>query len=356
MARYVLDENQRRMVLDLDKDAIVIGRAPQSDIPVLDLRASRSHCRIERHGAQYVVHDMGSQNGTLLNGNLVDRASLKPGDVIGVGGARIWFEKAPPPDASPVGRDTMVFDPEGDLARAKEKEDRLLRLQRVAKAVNSELHLDRLLEIIIDHVIELSGAERGFLVLGRAGEDPSVRVARNFEREEVAAPEEAFSRGILDQVLRSGQPVLAANAVEDQRFQEFLSINAIRARSVLCIPLTTRGQVLGAVYVDNRLTKGAFGSVELQTLSSLADHAAIAHRERAPLRGERASRPRARGPERPARDPRRHPGRRADRRARPPAPRGRARGHVHRTSSAARPRCATCCGSSTRSSRPRSRC
>jgi len=276
LARFVLDENQRRMVLDLDKDAVVVGRSPQCDIPVLDLRASRSHCRIERHGTQYVLHDLGSQNGTMVNGNLVDRAPLKAGDVIGVGGARIWFEKAPPPDATPVGRDTVILDAETDLARAKEKEDRLLRLQRVAKAVNSELHLDRLLAIIIDHVIELSGAERGFLVLGRAGEESSVRVARNFEREEVASPEEAFSRGIVDQVLRSGQPVLAANAVEDERFQEFLSINAIRARSVLCIPLAARGQVLGAIYVDNRLTKGAFGSIELQTLSSLADHAAIA--------------------------------------------------------------------------------
>ncbi len=274
MARFVLDENQRRTVLDLDKEAVVVGRAPQCDIPVLDLRASRSHCRIERHGSQYLILDMGSQNGTLLNGNLVDRAALKAGDWIGVGGARIWFEKAPPPDA--VGKDTMVLDLEGDLAKAKEQEDRLLRLQRVAKAVNSELHLDRLLAIILDHVIELAGAERGFIVLGKPGEEAAVRLARNFEREEVLAPEEAFSRGIVEQVLRSGQPVLAANAVEDQRFAEFLSINAIRARSILCIPLVTRGSVLGAVYVDNRLQKGAFGSVELQTLSSLADHAAIA--------------------------------------------------------------------------------
>jgi serine/threonine-protein kinase PknK len=276
VARFVLDENQRRTVLDLDKDAIVVGRAPQCDIPVLDLRASRQHCRIERHGVQFVLVDLGSQNGTMLNGHLVDRAALKPGDSVGVGGARIWFEKAPPPEGAGDFRDTMVLDPEADLQRAKEKEDRLLRLQRVAKALNSELHLDRLLEIIVDHVIELAGAERGFLVLGRAGEEPKARVARNFEREEVQSPDEEFSRGIVEQVFTTGQPVLAANAVEDRRFQEFLSINAIRARSVLCIPLVMRGTVLGAVYVDNRLQKGAFTSVELQTLSSLADFAAIA--------------------------------------------------------------------------------
>jgi transcriptional regulator with GAF, ATPase, and Fis domain len=276
VARFVLDENHRRTVFDLDKDAVVVGRSNQSDISVLDLRASRLHCRVERHGSQHVVVDLGSQNGTLLNGHLVDRAPIKPGDVIGVGTARIWFEKAPPPDSVPAdreGRDTMTGIP---AVRESEPEDRLLRLQRIAKAMNSELHLDRLLAIIMDHFIELSGAERGFLVLAPAGQPYEVRIARNFEREEIASPDEAFSRGIVEQVLRTGQPVLAANAVEDSRFQEFLSINAIRARSVLCIPLLLRGRALGAVYVDNRLQRGAFGAVEQKMLSSLADFAAIA--------------------------------------------------------------------------------
>ena len=219
MARFVLDENQRRTVFDLDKEAVVVGRANQSDIAVLDLRASRAHCKVERHGTQYVLVDLGSQNGTHLNGHLVDRASLKAGDAIGVGGAKIWFEKAPPPDAVPEFRDTMIVDPLEEAAKAREQEDRLLRLQRIAKALNSELHLDRLLAIIIDHVVDIAGAERGFLVLGKPGEPSAVRVARNFEREEVAAPEEAFSRNIVDTVLRTGQPVLAANAVEDNRFR-----------------------------------------------------------------------------------------------------------------------------------------
>ena len=276
MPRFVLDENQRRTVIEVSKDVIVVGRGPQCDVAVLDLRASRAHCRIERHGAQHVLHDLGSQNGTTLNGQLVDRSALNAGDEIGVGSARIWFEQAPPPAPMADARDTMVLDAEREMSKAKDKEDRLLRLQRIAKALNSELHLDRLLAIIVDHVIELAGAERAFLVLGKAGEEPSVRVARNFEREEVAAPEEAFSRNIVEQVLRSGQPILAANAVEDPRFQEFLSINAIRARSVLAIPLVVRGTAIGAVYVDNRLQKGAFTAVELQTLSSLADFAGIA--------------------------------------------------------------------------------
>jgi transcriptional regulator with GAF, ATPase, and Fis domain len=288
--RFVLDENQRRTVLEVDKDEITIGRGPQADVSVLDLRASRAHCRVDRHGQQHVLVDLGSQNGTTLNGHLIDRAPLRPGDEIGVGGARIWFEQAPPPGGVDS-RDTMVLDVEKELQRAKDNQDRLLRVQRIAKGVNSELNLDRLLAIILDHVIELAGAERAFVVLGRPGEEPAVRVARNFEREAVEAPDEAFSRNIVDQVLRSGQPILAANAVEDPRFHEFLSINAIRARSVLVIPLTVRGQAIGAIYVDNRLQKGAFTTVELQTLSTLADFAAIAI-ENARLYEENASRAR----------------------------------------------------------------
>ena len=98
MARFILDENQRRTVLDLEKDVVTVGRSSDNEIPVLDPRASRRHCQVERHGVQHVLIDLGSQNGTRLNGQLVERAALKPGDEIGVGTARLFFEKAPSGD------------------------------------------------------------------------------------------------------------------------------------------------------------------------------------------------------------------------------------------------------------------
>jgi transcriptional regulator with GAF, ATPase, and Fis domain len=268
--RFILDENERRTVLDLDKEVVAVGRSGENDIAVLDLKASRRHCRVERHGVQHVLVDLGSQNGTRLNGHLVERAALKSGDVIGVGEARLWFDKAPPPDAE-VGRDTMV--PE---ARLGEGQDRLQRLQRVVRALNSELHVQRLLEIIVDHLVELSGAERGFLVLVGADGRPGAQVARNFEQEDVQSPEVAFSTSLVRKVVETGEPILTANAVEDARFADNLSLNAIRARSVMVLPFRVRGSVIGALYVDNRLQKGAFAEAELTTLQSLADLAATA--------------------------------------------------------------------------------
>jgi transcriptional regulator with GAF, ATPase, and Fis domain len=271
--RYILDEKDTRTVFDLDKGAITVGRSAESDIAILDLRASREHCRVERHGDQFLLVDLGSQNGTRLNGHLVDRAALKEGDEIGVGSARLWFGKAPPPDDVNL-RDTMVPTPEA--LRLGSGQDRLARLQRVTMALNSELHLDPLLRIIIDHLVEVSGAERGFLVLTEGEGRPLVRVARNFEQEDVEAPDASFSASIVERVRKTGEPVVTANAVEDARFQDTLSINAIRARSVMCLPFRQRGKILGAAYLDNRLQMGVFGEAEKDTLMSLVDLAAAA--------------------------------------------------------------------------------
>ncbi len=273
MPRYILDEKDTRTVFDLEKPAVTVGRAIESDIAVLDLRASREHCRVERHGDQFLLIDLGSQNGTRHNGHLVERARLKKGDEIGVGSARLWFEEAPPPDDLDPS-DTMVTSAEA--IGLDPGLDQLQRLQRVTMAVNSELHLDPLLRIIIDHLVEISGAERGFLVLTAGAGRPQVRVARNFEQEDVREPDVGFSASIVERVCKTGDLLVTANAVEDDRFQDTLSINAIRARSVMCLPFRQRGTVMGAAYLDNRLQMGAFGGIERDTLMSLVDLAAAA--------------------------------------------------------------------------------
>lgn len=273
MPRFIVDEKDQRTVFEIEKEKILVGRSAENDIAVMDLRASRLHCRMERHGGQYLIVDLGSQNGTRLNGHLVDRSALKVGDEITVGNAHIWFEKAPPPEAVDT-RDTMVGSLK-DLSGGGADQDRLLRLIRIVKALNSELHVDPLLRIIIDHLVEITQAERGFLVLSQ-GDGAVARVARNFEQEDVADPEVAFSQTIVTKVMENGEPVVTANAVEDDRFSDTLSVNAIRVRSVMCLPFKLRGETVGAVYVDNRLQKGAFGDQELETLTTLADLAATA--------------------------------------------------------------------------------
>ena len=262
---------------DLRDEPITIGRARDNNLTVRDGRASRMHCKLERDGDAWQVIDTGSQNGTFMNGRRVRKASLRPGDVLQVGSTRITLEKkSTVPELSETRTETEI-KVEGGIEFTDEPltVETLFHLQSVASALNSELNLDKLLSLIVDHAVKLTGAERGFLIL-MGKKDMEFRVARNFEQQDVSAPEFAVSWSIATQVSTSGQAVLCVNAAEDDRFKTEESVLALGLRSVMCVPFKMRNRVIGVIYVDNRLHKGVFSKTDFRILGILADHAAVA--------------------------------------------------------------------------------
>ncbi|MBI3287433.1 MAG: GAF domain-containing protein [Chloroflexi bacterium] len=154
---------------------------------------------------------------------------------------------------------------------------RLALLSEIARSVNSSLDLDEVLNLAIDKVLEITGAERGFLMLRDTGSDELVfRVARNIERETIQAPEFQVSRGILAQVAQEGRPLLTSNAQKDQRLMGRGSVQELGLRSVLCVPLQARDRSIGLIYVDNPYQEGIFSEEDLELISSLAHQAAVA--------------------------------------------------------------------------------
>jgi PAS domain S-box-containing protein len=150
-------------------------------------------------------------------------------------------------------------------------------LMHVSELLNSTLHLDQLLELIMDIVIEALEAERGFLMLVNPETGQlNFPVARNLDRQNIAGPEFEISRSVVNRVARTGEPVLTLNAEEDERFQAYQSILDYHLRSILCVPLKLKGQVTGAIYIDNRLKAGAFSNEDLDFLTSFANLAAVA--------------------------------------------------------------------------------
>ena len=153
----------------------------------------------------------------------------------------------------------------------------LMRLHEIIVARGSGQKLDQLLERIMDAVIDLVNAERGFLILEseNSGEEPSI-VARDFDKEEVRDPGHKFSTSIARQVMESGEPLLAGNALSEEPFETLRSVRELRLRSVLCVPLKFHEDVLGVVYLDNRHRRHAFQESELKTLQTFSDQAVIA--------------------------------------------------------------------------------
>ena len=300
-------EEGTRSEIELHRPVISIGRAVDNDIRLTNALVSRHHCRIETGAEGSWVVDLGSANGTSVNGSKVTRRLLEAGDRVQVGAARILLDsgedvEAPSaldtqsvtvePDLSPVGLRTMTGD-------GREGRDDLVVFARISRELSRETEIEKLLRRIVDAAVGLVGGERGFLLLSAgAGADKTngvrrdpatvaaevgvsgmtIRLARSFDRADIPLPSSRVSLGIAGQVLRSGRPLLSIDAGNDERFSDMQSVEDLKLRSVMCLPIRIEDRIDGVLYVDNRLQRGAFSQENLDLVDLLANQAAIAIR------------------------------------------------------------------------------
>jgi adenylate cyclase len=152
----------------------------------------------------------------------------------------------------------------------------LLELAGIGQVVNSTLELDSVLQIVMDTIVRLTHAERGFLMLRDEQNKLTTRIARNWEQESINPGEFAISRTIMEKVVETGEPVLTTNAQEDPRFGTQTSIIAYSLRSILCVPLKVKDDLIGLIYADNRIRSGIFSENERDLLTAFANQAAVA--------------------------------------------------------------------------------
>jgi len=158
----------------------------------------------------------------------------------------------------------------------KLKQSQLRALMSVGQAINSSLGLRRVLEEVMDSLISLMHAERGFLMLRESNGEFAVQIARGIAH--INLDEEAFkvSKTVVRKVVDSGAPVLTTNAQADPRFDAQMSVAAYQLRSILCVPLKLKDDLIGVLYVDNRAHAGIFKENDLELISGFADQAAVA--------------------------------------------------------------------------------
>ncbi|NLX08457.1 MAG: SpoIIE family protein phosphatase [Chloroflexi bacterium] len=155
--------------------------------------------------------------------------------------------------------------------------EQLATLYEITRSLNSTLDLDEVLENIMDRVIEVTGAERGFLMLCEPGKDEMLfKVARGLDRSDLETPAFQVSTTIVHEVERTRKPLLTDNAQFDPRFQRGESIMVLGLRSILCVPILVKDRLLGLVYVDNRLQAGLFNREHLALLTAFAGQAGTA--------------------------------------------------------------------------------
>lgn len=160
--------------------------------------------------------------------------------------------------------------------KQRKKEGRFQALYTVSRLLGSSLDLQTVLDQVMDAILHLTAAERGFLMLRDDDGGLGVKAARGLDQKTLSSDNFKYSRTIANQVLDGGTAILTTNATEDPRFAGQASIVGQSLRSIMATPLRARGTVIGVVYVDNRMMAGLFNDDDLAALDTFAGQAAVA--------------------------------------------------------------------------------
>ncbi len=254
----------------LHKPVTTLGRALDNDVQIPDDSVAPHHIQIVFNGRDFQLEEVDERAEILINGKKKRRARLASGDRIQLGGALLGFSmftELPAVDA-PVSIDGASAEIAG-----------LRKLHNFSNDLMASRSVDELLEQLLDSVIELTGAARGVVLLvdpqSNKGETPRVRASRNVQREAIQDATGTISDSIVRQVIETRRPVIVSDALSDTTFGKSESVIALSLSSVMCVPLSSQGEVIGALYVGNDEVKHLFTRGQLDLLTIFAAQASL---------------------------------------------------------------------------------
>lgn len=301
---------------ELAGGTVTVGRHSANAVALHDTQVSRRHLEVRATAAGYELLDLGSGNGTLLNGQPVQAAPLRSGDTVTVGQTVLMFTagRNEPTDAANelTQRVRLQPRPEQDLNSAiirtvaadagsqilsrpaaatdwlRNRLASLAALYETAEIISHILDVDQLLDTVMDLVFKSVNADHGCFMLrdedGRLA-PKAVRYREGMNRQE----ELAVSRTVVDHVMKEKQGVLVSDVHTDDRFRAVESLHRHNIREAICVPMKGRREVVGVLFLDTQSTlkqvvkrgleASKFTEDHLHLASAIAHQAAIAVEE-----------------------------------------------------------------------------
>ena len=275
-----------RRVIHIDKPVFSVGRRSGNDLQLVGSDVSRDHAEIATENGAFVLRDRGSRYGTYVNGEGITEHTLQHADLIRLGrsgGAEMVFllEDATQA-ASGASSDRHTTSAVGDLRQVAALVGRVRERAQVAalleglRALGSGRVLDEVLALVMDSALEVTGAERGFIMLANAGSELEFKIARGRGRLTLSGKQFETSRKIPEEVFSTGQEKIVADLLDGDLANVHMGTVALGIRHVLCTPLRlvryldradqqTEEKRIGVLYLDSR-EKGALLSRAARTL------------------------------------------------------------------------------------------
>jgi pSer/pThr/pTyr-binding forkhead associated (FHA) protein len=248
-----------RVYLLPDGRDAVVGRDPDCDVVLDDDRISRRHAVLAAGPAGWTLTDAGSKNGTFIGGTLVESRPLREQSWISFGGLIARFERLSLP-----------------VERIEERLRRLTTSLDLRRGLTPGIGLGELLPRVVASMLEMTNAERGFLLLASAKGDLEVAARSGLAWEDFKSEAFGGSLGAVQRVLATGSPVVSTDVRSDAELGERASIVSTGIRALLCVPVHALDRMIGVMYADSRKPGAAFTELDLEILEALATQAGLA--------------------------------------------------------------------------------
>jgi len=281
----VLTAAGRTFERELAGDAAVIGRSSSADVSIPDRALSRRHARLYRDGDRWLLEDLGSRNGTRVNGELVDRSREVTGDDrIAMGS--VTLRLVPDEDAAEVFsrshatlRSAVELLAEqstlgglDDIDHLRRLAERLQILNDVHQALAGPMSLDALLDLMLERVSDILRPEKAAIFLADESGEYGCAAARGVSREEAT---HLCSRHLVHEVVEKAHAALVDDTLADDRFRQAESLLDAGVRSLAAAPLLGPEGAVGMILVCSRATIRTFTEEDMELLTSLASIAAM---------------------------------------------------------------------------------
>src|SRR4029453_18619984 len=288
------------------KNAYIVGRAVTSDIPIFDPTISRRHAELVPNTTGVTVKDLGSSNGTFINGTRVTEGTLAANDSVTFGKVVFQLKSLdvtplrPPASQAPAPNQTIVrqvsvsggmpavMSPSASgspsavgqlkvagVSTQERQAKKLSLLLEVAQKLSGELDLDKVLSRVVTTTFDVMNVDRVSVLLRNDGTGELIPRMSKSRLGDASA--QHVPRSIARKAVEERVAILSDNAAADDRFKGGQSIMTQSVRSAMCIPLMASAeQVLGILYVDNLTATNSFSDEDLQFLIAFGGLAAIA--------------------------------------------------------------------------------
>jgi transcriptional regulator with GAF, ATPase, and Fis domain len=249
-------------VYHIYKKITSLGRSDEVDVVLPDPGLAESHAFIHFDGRDFNISTTERDAELFVNGRKRNKHRLAHEDRIRLGVIELEFSLYDEPVTDETAARTLA-----ELNSYK-------KLFEFSQKLMERYELPVLLDTLLDVVIQVTNADKGFIVLVESGE-PVVKVARNLRHETISDAVSHLSDSIMARVMKSRTPLIISDALSDAEFKNSLSVVNLRLTSVLCVPMLERGNTLGLIYVGNDNVVQLFDETHLEVLTIFAAQAGL---------------------------------------------------------------------------------